>query len=685
MLSHIPSKSFYKRIIFSIILSLFLFSEGNLLAQGNAATTGAGYCLDFTANMTKGSYVDLGPLVAIDTGNFSIEMWVNVNTCKGDPAFFSNKDWSAGSNPGIVFDVHDNGTKLRINLKSANSSFQNIIIPIDAIGRGWFHLAVTLDRATTLKVYIDGILKNTTYVENLLLGSFASPYTYKLGQDGTGAYSDNNNVLLPYDGKIDEIRFWKVERTEEQIKENMCKRISALSPNLYAYYSCDTTSGNAVRDLKNLNQGKWIKGIPSSWKISGAAIGDMSIALYPESQDWNGKELALKDSLFGNMKIKNILGVEGLHLYKVNKKPNSLMGLNTFSDNSTYYGVFLAGVTYSSKYDIEFDYTPYAKAVKDEKDLKLFTRNENSDHLWSDYMAIVENDKKIITKQNIERKREYILGTKTGILCNASTAIKMGVQTDTSCLVGWTSGSLNWNTEWGQQGFELGTGQTLTNSTLNPQKVMGLKAGSFYEFYVQDKCTASSESYWVGPFLFYSQSCLSPSNYMASHITENSALLTWKGNGYKSDVEWGLQGFTLGQGIPDSTFTDSLYLRNLSPNTSYAYFVKSNCPAGTNNFNGPFTFKTSVKLGVNENELLSNVNIYPNPSSGEFTMLINTSAKQINVRIYNVLGKEILNSKEVNKNGNITQTYMLGDKPKGIYFINITDGVNTRIKPLIIQ
>lgn len=677
-------RSMYCRIISALVFLLFLFSATTASAQGNPITTGSGYCLNFTANLGTG-YVDLGSLAALDTGNFSIEMWVNVNACKGDPAFFSNKDWSSGNNPGMVFDVHDNGKRLRINLKAGNSTFQNIILPINAIGRGWFHLAVTLDRNTYLKIYIDGILKSSTYLDKGLVGSFTSPYTYKLGQDGTGAYSDDNGVPIPYDGKLDELRIWKTERTEDEIKENMCRKISPLSPNLYAYYTFDASSGDTVKDLKNTNSGKWVKGVAGSWKVSGAPIGDTSVQLYPESGDWDNKELLLTDALFGSMKIKNVQAVEGVQLYKVNGKPNSVKGLNTFSDNGIYYGVYLAGITTSTTYDASLDYSTYPKALADENNLKLFVRNQNSDQTWSEYLGTTDVTKKTVTKQGVKKRREYLLGTKTGTSCAASTAFTIGTQTDTSCVIGWTSAASQWNTEWGTEGFELGTGHAKQNTSSNPQTATGLQHGSFYEFYVQDKCSTSSESYWVGPFLFYPQSCLSPSNFLASKITDKSVLLTWKGNGYKSDVEWGLLGFTLGQGIPDSTFTDSLLLTGLAANTTYAYYVKTNCPAGSNNFNGPFTFKTLDKIGVDENELLHNLSIYPNPGDGIVTVLVNTPAKKIDIRIYNVLGEEMIRAGEINKNGSIKQTFDLHDLHKGMYFIRITDGVQSATKSLIIQ
>jgi hypothetical protein len=682
-ISSIQMRSTKMKILF--VFLCMLSAKNFIIAQGNPATTGSGYCIDFTPNLANTNYVDLGSLTAIDTGNFSIEMWVNVNACKNDPPFFSNKDWSSGSNTGIVFDVHDNGTKLRVNLKTNTSTFQNTIIPINAIGRGWFHLAVTLDRQSYLKVYIDGILKSALYLSTPLQGSFTSAYTYKLGQDGTGNYTDDNGVPVHYDGKLDEVRIWKTERTITDIQTNMCRKISPLSPNLYAYYDCDATAGDSVKDLTGKHPGKWIKGVADSWKLSGAAIGDTSVAVYPDNVNWDNLALRLSDTLLGACIVKNVLTTAGLQLYRVKSLPNSLNGLKTYPANTSYFGVYMADPTPSSTCEVDLDYSNYKAAVTDKYNLKLFTRNQNSDHTWSEYMAQEDIAGNILFKKPMSSsKREFMLGTKTGLVCPAPSVLVMSNQTDSSCMVGWTTGGSNqWNTEWGATGFELGTGNNST-TTNDPQIVKGLKKGFFYEFYVQDKCS-SSTSYWVGPFSIYPQACLSATNFMATQITDKSVLLTWKGNGNKSDVEWGPVGFTPGQGIPDSTFNDSLLLKGLASNTTYAYYVKSNCTTGSNAFNGPFTFKTKVKDGIAENELLNAMRIYPNPSAGEFTVLVNTEARTMTIRIYNLLGTEILHSLETNKNGTIRQTYHLNECPKGPYFITVTDGSAVATKAIVLQ
>src|SRR3954466_11583498 len=108
MVSFLQFYRFKKTMAIALISCFFQMLS---FAQGDPATTGSGYCLDFTANIARGTHVDLGSLMAIDTGNFSIEMWEDVNACKNDPAFFRAKDWSADNNTGKSFEVHADGTQ----------------------------------------------------------------------------------------------------------------------------------------------------------------------------------------------------------------------------------------------------------------------------------------------------------------------------------------------------------------------------------------------------------------------------------------------------------------------------------------------------------------------------------------------------------------------------------------------
>jgi len=72
----------------------------------------------------------------------------------------------------------------------------------------------------------------------------------------------------------------------------------------------------------------------------------------------------------------------------------------------------------------------------------------------------------------------------------------------TSADVSWTPGGseTSWNIEYGTAGFTLGSG-TNTNVTTPNYSLTGLTPSTDYDFYIQAVCSATDQSYWVGPVM----------------------------------------------------------------------------------------------------------------------------------------------------------------------------------------
>jgi len=71
--------------------------------------------------------------------------------------------------------------------------------------------------------------------------------------------------------------------------------------------------------------------------------------------------------------------------------------------------------------------------------------------------------------------------------------------TASTATLSWLSGGAsNWQIEYGNAGFNPGTG-TLVNASANPFTLTGLNANSRYDFYLRDSCGAGDVSLWVGP------------------------------------------------------------------------------------------------------------------------------------------------------------------------------------------
>ncbi len=94
--------------------------------------------------------------------------------------------------------------------------------------------------------------------------------------------------------------------------------------------------------------------------------------------------------------------------------------------------------------------------------------------------------------------------------------------------------------------------------------------------------------------------CNPPTHEAAMNITDTSADLTWSPGGNESSwsIEYGLAGFTQGQGTSLSVNTNPYTLTALTPGTSYDWYIRANCSTGvSSSWDGPFSFTTTNTNG----------------------------------------------------------------------------------------
>lgn len=83
-------------------------------------------------------------------------------------------------------------------------------------------------------------------------------------------------------------------------------------------------------------------------------------------------------------------------------------------------------------------------------------------------------------------------------------------------------------------------------------------------------------------------------------------------------------------------------------------------------------------LGVKQNTI-SDLNMYPNPVSKGVLYITSTSSEAKSVAIYDLLGRQILNSKTSNSTVNVSELKAVS------YFVKITEDGKTDIKKLIVE
>ncbi|MBO6523511.1 MAG: T9SS type A sorting domain-containing protein [Balneolaceae bacterium] len=119
----------------------------------------------------------------------------------------------------------------------------------------WHHVAGVFD-GSTKSIYIDGILDTTESV--------------------SGSLDINDEVLTigGWTGTIDEIRFWSIARSSDDIRNNLFQKLNGDETGLIGYWRIDEGSGSFINDLSsNSNDGSIPNGSGIIWSGIGHPIG----------------------------------------------------------------------------------------------------------------------------------------------------------------------------------------------------------------------------------------------------------------------------------------------------------------------------------------------------------------------------------------------------------------------------
>jgi hypothetical protein len=161
--------------------------------------------------------------------------------------------------------------------------------------------------------------------------------------------------------------------------------------------------------------------------------------------------------------------------------------------------------------------------------------------------------------------------------------------------------------EYGPIGFTQGTGTLVSGLSGSSSSYTLTSNLCKYDCYLRTNLNGTNSSWNNKRFGIFAQ------NLTNSNTTSTSNQINWTGTMSNYDIEYGLDGFTLGTGTLISNVPGFSYVFNeLTPNTAYKYFIRPNC-GDSFGFWRNNTFTTTV-LSTNSvaNEKFS---LFPNPTS----------------------------------------------------------------------
>ena len=103
--------------------------------------------------------------------------------------------------------------------------------------------------------------------------------------------------------------------------------------------------------------------------------------------------------------------------------------------------------------------------------------------------------------------------------------------------------------------------------------------------------------YWlIDNVQVYNSNCVAPINFTATDLSPSTIQLDWTSNGTTTNwlIEWGPQGFSLGNGNDTVVGTAPFVLDSLNPATDYSFYIRSLCLSGdSSTWIGPLLFSTA--------------------------------------------------------------------------------------------
>lgn len=372
----------------AILILILIINTLNIWGQ----SPGSGNTLNFDgANdvVVCGNHINVTDLGA---GSLTIEAWVYPTNLTGIHSIIRKTG---------DYNLYLNGNKVSAEIWTTagiNNDWTLINAAATVPLNEWSHIAFTNNGAIP-KIYLNGVSATTS--------------------TSNGNIPDNNSQLnigfstvygQCFSGNIDEVRIWNTERSQTEIRDNMCSKLIGTETGLVAYYRFDDGIGTTLTDETGTQNGTLTNMAPASdWITSGAPIGDASLHDYAVTAATSLNIASpLGDDLTANVTALTTTP-NSIHIYRVDQEPNDNTppGSQNQLSQVVYYGVKVFGGT-GVTYTVVYDYDGHSGII-DENDLELAKRDNNADS-WSQEAATLNAIANTLTLAG-QTGAEYILGS----------------------------------------------------------------------------------------------------------------------------------------------------------------------------------------------------------------------------------------------------------------------------------
>jgi hypothetical protein len=326
------------------------------------------------------------------TTSFTIETWLNVHNYNVDKPI-NILTFNSGSSSKAALRVMTDG---RLRSKTTDTTYFSTDI-VEA--NKWHHIAISYDQDTsTLVIYLDGepVISQVDTI---------TPRDVDLVWGANGTQTDRF-----VEGEFDEIRFWSVARTQQEIQAARYLSVSASHPDLLSYLTFDNDDASYIADLTNNTNVEIQNGVvftPHTTTLVLDGDGDYFNVPYSDSDlNWGGESFTVQARIYLDS------GSGGTTRLIMNKKLSGASGHNGWSFR----------VNASNELEI------HLKPV-DGSQTMVSTSTLKTDRWYFVAFTVDRSAKKLTLYINGNRSSQQNLGNKTNI--NSAYPLRLGAYSGT--------------------------------------------------------------------------------------------------------------------------------------------------------------------------------------------------------------------------------------------------------------
>ncbi|MFQ3574797.1 MAG: LamG-like jellyroll fold domain-containing protein, partial [Cytophagales bacterium] len=487
----------------------------------------------------------------IGTGDFTLEAWVFQRARSGAngvmafgnsslvaaPAFYSKTGGSGGNGSVGIWWAGGIGWKNTKHFLPENQ---------------WSHIAM-VRKGAEVRIYVNGVFDGT--VISIPANASVPNGTFYLGH--------SNDLSEFLNGSVDEVRVWKKARTEDEIRNLMCRRAIGNEDGLFMNFSFDEGEGQPVDRVSNVTLNNSVS-THNYWSVSGAFVGDTSVYMYPEDANWTGNQVFF-DSEEYQIKVVDIKKTKGIQLLSWKNGLKSTQ-VSLPSVGSNVFGVFPTSADTAS-------YTILSQSDLNNNTLALLNKKAPNSPLYS-ITPLANNSKSkhlfgysVLSFGSINSNCDLLFANEISQVSSDQVSIK------------WSTSPNPVNAIYSFSPFTLGIGspQAINGITVDSILISELVVGRNYELYLNTQC-ANDEKLYSGPYYFSSLPCTAPTNVIVGQITGRTVALSWDNNVFSSyKVTWAPKGTNPNLGIDRFVSTNSITLTNLPRNSEIDVYIYTMC------------------------------------------------------------------------------------------------------------